>query len=202
MSATTCVLLGRCTSDCNNETVPATEHAVYRLSPAMDEAYARLEYRHPRNRGIDWVELERYVRGETAAQMAGLNVFVKTDRPLDAVSLTASGPIVSQRAREVFESVAGDDIAFVPLLVNWEAYWGMRVTRVLPEALDVERSGLWSNVMMNGAVWRASAILYPALFRIPQKPTAVFATESVVQAYEAAGCTGISFSPVGEVVDT
>ena len=177
-----------------------TERAVFRLGPASDEAYPRLEYRHPRNRGIDWVELERYVRGESAAPLAALNVFIKTDRPLDAVSLTQSGPIVSERARAVFESVSGADVAFVPLLVNWERYWGMRVTRVLPEAVDAERSDLASN-FMTGVVWRASTIPDPTMFRIPQKPSAAFATESVVRAYDAAGCTGIHFWRLGQVVD-
>jgi hypothetical protein len=177
---------------------------VYWLLGAGDD-YPRLNSRHPRNRGVDWVELGHYLRGEESPLGPEPDIFVKADREFDALQVAGSGWILSDRARKVFESLVPGDVVFTPLLVNGERFWGMRVTRLLPDALDMERSNIayHSSGSVNRIdipVWRAWEIPDPVLFELPQRRHVVWASESVARAYRASGCTGITFGPRGRVV--
>jgi hypothetical protein len=178
---------------------------VYELIGASED-YPRLNPRHPRNRGVDWEELGRYLRGESPADADVHRLFVKVDRPFDAFHIPITGWIVSQRLSEVFEQVVADDVGFTPLVVNEQRYWGVRVDRLLADALDLERSDLHFDVSgsvrsIDVPVWRASELTDPSMFRIPHKRYTVWATEAVSTAYAASGCTGITFWPRGSVVE-
>jgi hypothetical protein len=164
---------------------------------------------HPRNRGVDWVALGRYLRGEAPAPTPEPNVFVKVtdDQPYDAFHIAMSGWLTSDRLRRVLEPLIAQDVVFVPLTVNGERFWGLRVTRVLPTAVDLNLSevaylpsGSIDRIVV--PVWRASQIPDPSLFEIPQARYTAWTTGSVVEAYTASGCTGIRFWEWGRIVES
>jgi hypothetical protein len=180
---------------------------IYWLIPGGADDYPRLHARHPRNREVDWVALGRYLRGEGSVSVSGRSLFVKASRPFDALHIAMSGWVVSDRARAVFDEVVPGHVSFVPVAVNGHSFWGMRVTRVLSDALDPELSDI--AYLSDGSVdrivepvWRAAEIPDPSLFHVPQQRHSLWATDSVAKAYQASGCDGISFGARGEVVDS
>jgi hypothetical protein len=174
------------------------EKYVYELLGAADEAYPRLNARHPRNRGIDWRQLGRYLRGDSETSIPEPGLFVSADREFDALHIPMSGWLLSERARDLVESLVAADVTLRPLGVNGARFWGMQVINTLTDALDTVRSDIAYDVSgsvkrIDKPVWRASQIRDPAVFRIPQRPYDVWATESVEQTYQTSACTGITF---------
>lgn len=182
---------------------------VYQLRPDGDEARPRINAGHPRNRGIDFIALGRYLRGEARAPAPEPNVFVKiADGQLwDAFYMAMSPWLISDRLRRVVEPLIAQDVVFVPMHVNGERFWGLRVTRVLPTAVDLNLSEV--RYLPSGSldrivvpVWRATQIPDPSLFAIPQQRNTAWTTDALIEAYTASGCTGISFWERGRVVES
>jgi hypothetical protein len=115
---------------------------VYQLWPVGDESYPRIDYRHPRNRSVDWTVVDAYLRGVADAPTDEPRLFVKSTRRFDAQHISGSGWVVSERLRAVFEPLIADDVTFVPLMINADRFWGLRITRVLFDALDMQVSDL------------------------------------------------------------
>jgi hypothetical protein len=176
--------------------------AVYKMGRTVDPKYPIHHTDDPRHRGIDWSRLWPALRGELDDDTSEVDLFVKTrGEPVDALYFIGLGPALSERLRQVF-ALVDDDVEWVPLGVNGERFWFMRVVTVL-DALDVERSEM--RVVPGGTsshivrpVWR-DGLRDPALFRVPQDRVALLATPAVAGAYEESGCTGLHFSVWGAV---
>ncbi|MDQ3756983.1 MAG: hypothetical protein M3394_03950 [Actinomycetota bacterium] len=135
--------------------------------------------------------------------MSDVELFVSTrGKVLDAVTFSGALHAVSDRLRPVFELVA-DDVEFVPLNVNGDRFWFLRVTSVV-DALDLEHSTIrylctGSVDAVEEPVWRQESVDRPRLFTIPQLRVTTWATRPIADAYEASGCTGLFFWPRGRV---
>lgn len=179
--------------------------AVYKLHRTPDLNYPRLLFRHPRNSAVDFPALSDYAEHGMPGTPKPFDLFVKAKRPFDAVWIGGIvGPLVSIRLRTTLEEVAGDCLEFLPLAVNGEPFWILRVVRVV-DALDTQRSEIVPSVDggvrdLEVPVWRGERLADPMMFRIPQLPTEVWASPGVVAAYDASGCDGLGFYPRGAVV--
>lgn len=103
------------------------------------------------------------------------------------------------------ERVAGSQLEFLPIAVNGQPFSIMRVLPVL-DALDLDRSdvrydaGADTIKAIDRPVWRGDRLTNPLMFRIPQTPTELFATDGIRQAHDTSGCTGLTFWHPGDVV--
>nr|WP_148046129.1 hypothetical protein [Nocardioides marmoriginsengisoli] len=129
---------------------------------------------------------------------------MKTNGPLDTV-WPGSEPVVSTRLRSVLEPLVGHAAQFLPVTINDDTFWVIKVNLVV-DALDLERTEFFRS---DGAihefekpVWIGNRIESPALFRIPMHEFRhkFFATAEVKEAYEASGCGGMRFWFPGEVI--
>jgi hypothetical protein len=172
------------------------------MGPGGDATYPQLLAGHPRNRRIDWAQLDRYAHHGSPGDGDPVDIFVKTDRDIDAVWVSGLvGPLVSTRLRSVLEPVAGGPVDFLPVAVNGEPFWILRVQHVL-DALDLDQSQLRhypGSFSVEFPVWRGDQIPDPALFTTPDNRYAIWATPTVADAYQQSGCDGLNFSIRGEV---
>jgi hypothetical protein len=181
-----------------------TTLAVFRVLPDASDSYPRLLPSHPRNRGVDWVELGKYAE-EGQPEAHRFDIFVKAKGEFDTVWIAGrTGYLFSDRLRRVLEPLAGGPVEFLPVTVNGQPFWVMRLKHVI-DALDLARSQYDASVdggirLLNVPVWRGECLTDPALFSIPQLRHKVWATPTVVEAYKESGCNGLLFSPQGEVV--
>jgi hypothetical protein len=179
---------------------------VYRVGPATTANYPRVMPNHPRNRRIDWMQLERYAEHGLPSDESPFDIFVKADQDFDAIWIAGrTGFVVSSRLREVIRTAAGGSIEFLPVTVNGQRFSIMRVLPVV-DALDPHRSVVRYDVDADSIkaielpVWRGDRLVDPLLFTIPQMLYQIWATNTVRQAYDESGCTGLSFWQPGEVV--
>ncbi|MFC7502838.1 imm11 family protein [Nocardioides sp. CPCC 206347] len=176
-----------------------------KLYPTPDPDYPEFLPAHPKNAHIDWMAFMAYVEEGRPDQPSTYNFYLRAQGRVDAVWLNGiAQPLVSPALREVMHDVAGEDLDFLPVAVNEEPYWLMRVqTRI--DALDPDASqfnrGSRGNIKtIQRAVWLSDRITDPKMFTIPQTPRSIWATPSVADAYRSSGCTGLNFGPYGEVV--
>src|SRR5688500_11452693 len=114
--------------------------AVYQLKHTTDLNYPRLLAGHPRNAAVDFTALGSYAEEGDPTTPKAFDLYVKTRRRFDAVWVSGVyGPMVSTRLREVLEGVVADCLEFLPLTVNDEPFWALKVTKVV-DALDLENS--------------------------------------------------------------
>ena len=178
---------------------------VHKLSQSTDLNYPRLLSVHPRNRGVNFSSLSRYAEQGRSTDPVQFNLFVKSSRQFDAVWVAGiAGPLVSRRLRTVLQDVVPECLEFMPLAVNDEPFWIVRVSKVV-DALDVARSEIDYSVdgsvqEIQVPVWLGERLDDPLIFTIPQEGYTIWATPGVVAAYERSGCDGLSFWPRGTVV--
>jgi hypothetical protein len=181
-----------------------TALSVYQMHADSADSYPRLLPSHPRNRGIDWVELGKYAEAGRP-DPDRFDIFVKADREFDTVWIAGrTGYLFSGRLRHVLEPSVGGPVEFLPVKVNGQPFWIMRLGHVI-DALDLSRSEYDASVdggikLLNVPVWRGTCLTDPAIFTIPQLRYKVWTTPAVVRSYEESGCNGLLFSPQGEVV--
>jgi hypothetical protein len=175
------------------------------MAASTDESYPRFQQAHPRNRDTDWAMVGRYAeQAEPSAAAAQVNIFIKTDREIDNVVVPGTGFVVSKKLRAALEPVAGGPVVFLPIHVNGEPFWILRVNNVV-DALDAERSEIRYSVQgvlraIEKPVWHGEVLHDPMIFEVPQRRHMIWATTAVVRAYQRSGCNGLSFSARGEVM--
>lgn len=169
---------------------------------SVDLRYPRFLASHPRNAGVDFMALGDYAKHGRTERSAEFAMYIKTRRPLDTINIPGLALTVSDRLRRTLMPLTRDDVEFVPVTVNDERYWILRVVTVI-DAVDLElsetRQTEWG-VQIERPVWVASRLSDPRMFRIPQDPTAIWATPAVADAVQESGCTDMNFFPRGEVV--
>jgi hypothetical protein len=180
-----------------------TARAVYLVLPGLTDSYPRLLPTHPRNRHIDWRQLADYA--ESGEPDPGrFDIFIKADQEFDTVWIAGrTGYIFSDPLRRVLEPLISGPVEFLPIKVNGRPFWIMRLRHVI-DALDLSRSQFEPTVdggikILNKPVWFGDRLADPSLFAIPQLRHQVWVTPAVVKAYEESGCTGLLFSPRGEI---
>jgi hypothetical protein len=177
---------------------------VHKLYQSTDLNYPRLLAGHPRNEAVDFSALGRYAEQGMATDPVHFELFVKSRRQFDAAWIAGiAGPLVSIRLRRLLEDVVGECLEFLPLTVNGEPFWIMRVSMVV-DALDVDRSKIDYSVDGNVQaiqvpVWLGERLRDPPMFTLPQERYTIYATPGVVAAYEGSGCDGLTFGPRGTV---
>jgi hypothetical protein len=178
--------------------------AVYSVTGTSDESYPRLQYAHPRNRSIDWLDFRDYygVRGRPGEK--SFNLFLKARKRFDSIWIIGVGLVLSPRLRQTLEPLVGGPVTFLPVGVNDEPFWFMRVEHVI-DALDVSRSDYKTDspgqlYALSNETWFGDRIPDPSIFKIPQVSWSIWATQSVFDAYRASGCNGLIFAPAGTVV--
>jgi hypothetical protein len=180
-------------------TIPAQ---IWHLSYPIDLTYPEFLAGHPLNAQVDFLELGRYEDGEPVDPASKFDLFIKTPIRIDVVWAGAM-PYVSDRLREVLAGVAGDCLSFLPLTVNGEPYWVLKVNRqidALDDETEIDRAPDGRIRSIERAVWAGDKINGPAIFTIPQVRRRIWATPEVVEAYERSGCNGLGFRPSGRVV--
>ncbi len=172
---------------------------IYQVIGPADEDFPRVVPAHPRNRHLDWREVWDFVQRGTSPTQIAIDIFIKTDRNVDAVWLGGAACFaVSDRARAVLEPMAGGPMQFLGVTVNGLPFWVPHVANLI-DALDLERSQLRRAISTGSIaaieipVWRADRIVDPSVFRLSTFPSAVWATFSVAEAFRGAGFNGISF---------
>jgi hypothetical protein len=178
---------------------------VFSVSDSVDPQYPRLLPSHPRNRDIDWVEVGNYAEHGSPSGDPPFDVFVKPAGEIDAIWIAGrTGFLLSTRLRETLEPVVGGPVDFLPIAVNSQPFWIMRLRHII-DALDMDRSQIDYSVdggvkLLNVPVWRGDRIPDPSLFQIPQRRNEVWATPAVADAYHRSGLGGLNFYPRGEVI--
>jgi hypothetical protein len=169
------------------------QREVFRLHQSTDLKYPRFDASHRRNSGVDFAALGRYADHGKPSDSTQFALFMNARRNFDTVWIGGiRGPIASTRLRATLEDVAGDCFDALPVVVNEEPFWIVRVHKVL-DALDPLRSGVRYDIEgvildIDAPFWLGERIRDPILFTIPNLPTQIWATESVAQAYNKSGC--------------
>jgi hypothetical protein len=183
-------------------TAPAFVCAIW-SGGTVDQPYPSLFLQHPRNRGVDWAALWHYAQHGTPTAPAPFELFIKASFDIDVAWLSSGvgGFAVSDRLRAVLEPVSRWPLDFLPITVNGRPFWILRVLQVV-DALDLAEStvsylstGTISS--LDHPIWIAERIPDPCLFRVPAQPNTQWATSGVAAAYEASGCHGLTFWPLG-----
>lgn len=170
-----------------------------------DLTYPRYVAGHPRNRATGKL-VSQVLCGEVEEDVSDADLFVKSDRPIGALMLSGQRFLLCDPIRAAFEPLVAGQVTFVPLRVNGERFWGLRVFNVI-DALDRELSKIRyfrrdpdEIDAIEVPVWRGEVIPDPSIFRIPEHGTYTWVTPAVVEAYERSGCDGLSFGVRGRVV--
>ena len=172
---------------------------VYLIRAPDEGPQPRVFHDSPRNRVIDWAYLEDVLDASAPPdpeRLAVVDVYAASSRPFDTVWIT-NRILVSDPLRKVLEPACGGDAEFVPLAVNGSPFFGLLIRTVL-DVLDRQRSEL---KYFPSAPDRVMSIRRYAfkdfgstrVFKIPEAPTRMFATEPVRQADLGSGLSGLRF---------
>lgn len=183
-----------------------TLEAIYWLSVSVDEGYPRIDFSHPKNRGVDWLGLAALIDGDSQSRQYPEHPAVITVVPkgrkrslaVDALWLEHR-VLVSERARRALGELKLPGVEFLALTVNEEPFFALRVSRQI-DCLDRERSRIQyfqsdptRILTIRRHVFRKEHVPDPALFELPGSRARLFATVGVKLAAENAGLVGIEF---------
>lgn len=187
---------------------------IYWLSVSVDERYPRIDFSHPKNRGVDWLGLAALIDGGSqASDPFGHSPVItvvpkgrKRSLAVDALWLEHR-VLVSERARRTFGELKMPEVEFLALTVNEEPFYALRVSRRI-DCLDRERSRIQyfqsdptRILTIRRHVFRKEHVPDPALFELPGSRARLFATSGVKLAAEHAGLVGIEFVDI-ELADS
>lgn len=126
-------------------------------------------------------------------------------RPLaDFLHWYLGAPVVSDRGRQALGGLVGDTVEFLPLVeLKGRQYFAMNVLQLV-DCLDLERSLIMYSssdservLHISSYVFRLDRVREP-LFKVPQYPADVFATDPVLKLVQEEGLRGVSFlDPAG-----
>jgi hypothetical protein len=123
----------------------------------------------------------------------------------DFVHGFTEAPFVSQRAKQEIEPIVGKESEFRPIgkILDTD-YYIMNVTNVV-DCLDLDRSHITYSdddgrvLSLNQALFLPGRIPDVSLFRVPQDPTPIYATDRFVEVVRKCKLTGVGFEPSNNV---
>ena len=137
-------------------------------------------------------------------ELPPLKIIGKTKKLGDSVGWTLGAPVISDRARKIFEPIVGDSVQFVRFHdLHGKPYFGMNVLRVEAKFLDTERSRC--DRQPNGEIAYCSRYVFrsdlpdelPPVFKI-SSGSDVFVTSQFAREVTKHGLTGFCLQDPGE----
>jgi len=178
---------------------------IYRLSPTDDtrlyDTDPALQIARVRPLGLgqrwsgDWLPLPVHALKKPGRRRHEI------EADYSAIGAYVAAPVVSARVQALVAALLGERAQWLPLAVqDGEPRMLLNLLNVV-DALDPGTSSL--RRLADGRVmdieryaFRPAAVREAALFKVPQAPFDVLATEAVREQLLAAGCTGVHFEPV------
>lgn len=186
--------------------------AIYWIAVQADEEYPRIDFSHPKNRGIDWLSIAQMIDGELPLdgdRLLRAVVTIKKKRGQERLGVDAlwfeHRILVSPQAKAAIDELNLNGISFLAMSVNTERFFALKVIRTI-DCLDKDQSELEyfaSNptrvMMIRKHVFQKALVPDPCIFQLPENRARIFATPTVKATLEQARVCGMQFIDLEKV---
>jgi hypothetical protein len=113
----------------------------------------------------------------------------------DFLAWSSGAPVVSERVKEIFDSIADDFAEFLKMgNIKGKSYYAMNVLRVI-DALDLDGTSFvemsQGNLIRSAVIKDGQSLSF--IFKTPQDKNCIFVTDKFISKYISMGLTGLKF---------